>query len=114
MTVKSTLTGALFAILAAGISPASAGIVVLPVSSYDMPNGYGTHVQGDFNYWDATYSGAGNKTTDGAPLSGGKGALTNGVISTQRFDFVSDQLGTGQYVGWKYLDPLIAFHLTNL
>lgn len=114
MTVKSTFAAAILLILSAAFNGAFASIVVLPVSSYDMPNGFGTHVQGDFNYWDGNYTGSGNKTTDGAPLSGGTGALTNGVVATQGYGTVSDQFGTGQYVGWKYTDPLITFHLAQL
>lgn len=114
MNVKSTLAAAALTALAAGLTPASASIVVLPVSSYDMPNGYGVHVEGSFNYWDATYNGSGLKTTDGSPLSGGVGALTNGVIANQQWDAVSNSLGTGQYVGWKYTNPQINFNLANL
>jgi hypothetical protein len=109
MTVKSVLAAAVLAMLA---SPASA--VVLPVDHYNMPNGFGTQNLGDYNYWDATYSGTGNKTTDGAPLTGGTGALTDGVIANQQYDSVSNAAGTGQYVGWKYTDPLISFQLANL
>jgi hypothetical protein len=98
----------------AAASPARAGLVVLPVSSYDMQNGDGTAQFGSFNYWDGTYNGSGNKTTSHAPLTGGTGALTDGTIATQRFDFVSNSAGTGQYVGWKYFDPTITFHFPTL
>lgn len=113
MRVNSILPAAALAVLTAGSIPAAAD-VILPVSSYDMPNGDGQAAQGTYNYWDGTYSGTGAKTTDGAPLSGGKGALTDGVIATQGYGTVSNVLGTGQFVGWKYTDPLIVFHLASL
>lgn len=66
-------------------------------------------------------------------LSGGTGKLTDGVIATNNFSLVSGSNGTisngwttaaspyygslngqaSQYVGWKYQDPTIAFHLTG-
>jgi hypothetical protein len=113
MRGSSILSGAVLAVFIVGTIPAVAE-VILPVSSYNMPNGDGTHSLGDFNYWDGTYSGSGAKTTDGAPLSGGKGALTDGIIATQGYGTVSNDLGTGQYVGWKYTNPQIVFNLTNL
>src|SRR6516164_5693457 len=61
---------------------------VLAVSSYDMPNGAGQASgagPAGFNYWDGTYNGTGNVHQDSAPLSGGVGALTDGIISTQPF-----------------------------
>jgi len=48
----------------------------LSVTSYDEPDGYGTASGGSSNYWDAGYSGSGCTNCDGAPLSGGIGALT--------------------------------------
>ncbi len=50
---------------------------------YNMPNGYGMASGGSFNYWDGSYSGSGDRSTDYAPLSGGLGDLTDGVIATQ-------------------------------
>jgi hypothetical protein len=50
---------------------------------------------------------------DGAFLSGGLGKLTDGIISTQRFDMVSNLQGTGEYVGWRggvQINPLITFY----
>lgn len=66
-------------------------------------------------------------------LSGGAGKLTDGVIATNNFSLVSGSNGTisngwttaaspyygslngqpSQYVGWKYQDPTIAFHLAS-
>jgi hypothetical protein len=113
MRASSILFGASLAVFIAGTIPAAAD-VILPVSSYDMPNGNGQAVMGTYNYWDGTYSGSGAKTTDGAPLSGGTGALTDGNIATLGYGSVSNNFGTGQYVGWKYTDPQITFRLTNL
>lgn len=95
-------------------APVSAA--VLNPISYDMPNGDGQASGGTFNYWDATYSGAGLVTTDGAPLSGGLGKLTDGVVATQPWYLVSDVSGTGQYVGWlapMTADPVITFHFAG-
>lgn len=111
MTVKSVLTAAVLATLAIGATPASA--LVLPVDYYNMNNGSGTGQFGDFQYWDGTYSGAGNKTVDNAPLTGGKGVLTNGFVAVDRWDYYATANGTGQYVGWNtiYQNPNILFHL---
>jgi len=66
-------------------------------------------------------------------LTGGTGKLTDGVIATNNFSLVSGSNGTisngftpatspyysslngqpSQYVGWKYQDPTIAFHLAS-
>lgn len=66
-------------------------------------------------------------------LTGGIGKLTDGVIATNNFSLVSGSNGTisngwttaaspyygdlngqaSQYVGWKYQDPTIAFHLAS-
>jgi hypothetical protein len=66
-------------------------------------------------------------------LTGGTGKLTDGVIATDNFSLVSGSNGTisngwttaaspyygslngqpSQYVGWKYQDPTIVFHLAS-
>jgi hypothetical protein len=113
MTVRSTLVGAVLVALTAGITPASAVTVQIPVDYYNMNNGAGTGQFGDYQYWDGTYSGSGNKTTDNAPLSGGKGVLTNGFMANDRWDYYATANGTGQYVGWNTINqsPNILFHL---
>lgn len=78
--------------------PASAARIA--PTSYDIPNGSGTASGGNFNYWDAGYTGSGDKTTDGAPLTGGLGDLTDGVITTQNWNAVENTAGNGPYVGW--------------
>jgi hypothetical protein len=89
--------------------PAWAAGPVAPVS-YAMANGYGTANGGSFNYWDGSYTGSGNRTLDYAPLSGGLGDLTDGVIATQRWELVENLDGTGPYVGWNKGEPwLITF-----
>lgn len=90
----------LSSLLVAAALVASANAAPIPVLSYAMPNGAGQASGGTYNYWDATYSGSGAVTTDGAPLSGGTGKLTDGVVATQRWDAVSNVAGTGEYVGW--------------
>jgi len=113
MIFKSTLAGAALVVMTAGFNAASAVTVQIPVDYYNMNNGAGTGQFGDFQYWDGTYSGSGNKTTDNAPLSGGKGVLTNGFIANDRWDYYATSNGTGQYVGWNTIhqSPNILFHL---
>ncbi len=65
-----------------------------------MNNGYGVANGGSYNYWDKAYSGAGAASTDFAPLAGGLGDLTDGVVANQRWDQVENQDGTGPYVGY--------------
>jgi len=64
-----------------------------------------------------------------APLSGGTGKLTDGVKASDNYSLVSSPNGTisntvasgysflnglpTQYVGWKYQDPTILFHLAG-
>jgi hypothetical protein len=81
-----------------------------------MNNGCGNSCGGTFNYWDGNYNGTGSTNVSNAPLSGGTGALTDGVIATALWYNVSNELGTGQYVGWQtqvYGNPLITFHLAG-
>lgn len=82
---------------------AAASAVAAPVSpaSYDMHNGDGQASGGSFNYWDKAYNGTGSTTTDNAPLSGGLGDLTDGVVTTQNWFAVENSAGTGPYVGWN-------------
>lgn len=81
-------------------------------TSYDMPNGNGHASGGTFNYWDQEYTGAGSTTVDNAPLSGGLGNLTDGVIPTDNWHLVENHAGTGPYVGWT-LDPTITFNFAG-
>jgi hypothetical protein len=85
---------------------AAAGSLV-PLS-YDEPNGYSS----TYHYWDGNYTGSGDKTTDGAPLTGGLGALTDGFITNLPWYEVSNDTGTGPYVGWN-IDPTITFHFSG-
>lgn len=88
----------------------------LAVTSYAMTNGDGQAAGGTFNYWDGNYSGAGLRTTDSAPLSGGTGALTDGVVSPTPWYLVSNNAGTGPYVGWQVQTdgvPTITFNLAG-
>jgi hypothetical protein len=81
----------------------------LSVTSYDEPNGYGTASGGSSNYWDAGYSGSGCTNCDGAPLSGGIGALTDGVIVANPWYTYSYP---GPYIGWLH-NPDIIFHFAG-
>jgi len=91
-------------------------------SSYAMPNGYGQSVGGEYNYWDANYTGSGNKTSDGEPLTGGLGKLTDGIIATESWEWndtdgiphsQQNSAGTGPYVGWTNGDPTITFSFAS-
>jgi hypothetical protein len=109
MKTRAVIVGALVAI---GANSASANL--LTVNSYDMDNGCGNSCGGTYNYWDGNYNGSGLVNVSNAFLSGGTGALTDGVIATQPWYLVSNESGTGQYVGWQtqyYGNPLITFHL---
>jgi len=83
--------------------PAIAGPVA--ANSYDMLNG----ATGSYEYWDETYTGAGCVTCTFAPLSGGLGDLTDGVIATDNWYVTEAPPGNGPYVGWT-LDPTITFN----
>lgn len=70
-----------------------------------------------------------NANNTNAPLTGGTGMLTDGVRASDNFSLVSspdgtinNSVGSGyaflngqttQYVGWKYQDPTILFHLAS-
>jgi len=115
---SSLLVAASFVCL--GSSATLAGTVT--VLSYDMNNGNGTLQNGAFDYFDTKYTGSGDGTKNGssqvaptnpppqqAPqLTGGTGKLTDGIIATQSFSF-----DPTPYVGWKYQDPTITFHLAS-
>jgi len=81
-------------------------------TSYDTPNGFGTFSRGNYNYFDDTYNGIGDKQIDGSPLSEGLGDLTDGVIATSNW-YVAEQ-GVGPYVGWYNTDPTITFHFSQV
>jgi hypothetical protein len=99
----SLLASAAFSAQANTVAPAS----------YDAPNGYGQASGGLFNYWDASYTGAGSSSTDGAALTGGLGDLTDGVIANLKWDQVESAAGTGPYVGWQSIDPTITFRFAQ-
>jgi hypothetical protein len=105
----------LAALAAAALCGAAAQAAQITPVGYDTPNGDGQAHGGAYNYWDANYTGAGAKTTDGlsgGTLSGGAGKLTDGVIATQPWYQVSNNAGTGQYVGWLQ-SPTITFHFAG-
>ncbi len=78
--------------------------MLLPVA-YDMLNGE----TGTYTYYDDTYNGLGNNTQPLAPLSGGVGDLTDGVIATAHWNQTPVP-----YVSWKTVDPTITFHFDGL
>jgi hypothetical protein len=108
MSVRSKIGFALVALLLG--SQAALADVIIPVTTYSTANGDGIDQLGTFNYLDHTYSGTSpaiNSTTPNAPLTGGTGLLTNGVIPT-----VNWASAPTEYVGWKYQDPVLTFNLT--
>lgn len=104
MKLPVTLTAALAASLAAQFALTAAHAAPVYATSYSMPNGS----TGSFNYWDDTYDGIGNTMADFAPLSGGLGDLTDGVIATDNWNVTEPPAGPGPYVGWT-IDPVITF-----
>ena len=70
-------------------------------TAYDMLNGQ----TGTYTYFDDTYDGEGNVNEPLAPLSGGLGDLTDGVIATAHWNVTPLP-----YVGWVTVDPTITFH----
>jgi len=104
MTTKRILSTLLAAVLVSMGGHALASPLV--VSSYDMLNGH----TGSYQYWDDSYSGSGSTTTNGAPLSGGKGDLTDGVVAASNWFVTEAPAGPGPYVGWMNINPLIHFH----
>ena len=82
--------------------------------NYDMLNGNGQASGGSYNYWDKFYTGTGNTLQDNAPLSGGLGDLTDGFVTNQNWFYVENSAGTGPYVGWRNLNPVITFHFSGV
>ncbi len=110
---KIPLTLAASIALSLGVSNVANAAAISPIS-YDMLNGNGQAIGGSFNYWDKNYTGSGNTTQDNAPLSGGLGDLTDGVIATDNWLNVENVAGEGPYVGWLSLDPTITFNFANI
>jgi len=110
---------AIFAIGAAIAAATPATAVQIFSIGYDTPNGNGNASTGSaFNYWDLNYSGVGSTTTDGAPLSGGSGDLTDGVAASDFWYNVENFAGTGPYVGWVnrpggVSNPLLTFYFSG-
>ena len=88
----------------AGVSRTEAAS--LTATSYDTINGDAV----TWEYFDDTYDGIGDTLTPGAPLSGGTGDLTDGVIATDNWIVTEPPAGPGPYVGWRFVDPEISFH----
>jgi len=142
MSLRSSL---LVAPLSVFIGSTAAFADLVGVTSYEMNNGNGatqfTVPTGAQNYFDWTYTqtGQGSPTANAshngsnqlvpnnaapkdAPLTGGTGKLTDGVVATLGYSAVSSGTGNvsnafysgaSQYVGWKYQDPSILFHLAS-
>ena len=100
----------------AALAATTAIAAPIAVTSYDMPNGNGQASGGSFNYWDINYIGVGATTTDGAPLTGGTGDLTDGIIASGNWSTVENSTGTGPYVGWFQAatpNPLVTFNFAG-
>jgi hypothetical protein len=102
-----------------GVAVVSHAVPIVPIS-YDMQNGSGVARGGMFNYWDENYTGSGNKTVDGAQLTGGSGKLTDGVIADESWAWTGADgsfhasANLNRYVGWTWGDPTITFYFANL
>ncbi len=109
----ATLTIAAGGLIIGGMPSATAAL--LTVASYDMPNGDGGAHGGGANYWDGNYNGAGNPHQDGLSggyLSGGTGALADGVIAANPFFDYFGLYPTAPYVGWL-ASPTIKFQFAS-
>lgn len=123
LNIKNSIRVVLIMLALLAGAVVSHAVPVTP-SSYDMPNGYGQATAGgEYNYWDANYTGSGDKDVDGALLSGGLGKLTDGIIATDSWEWNDadgtprsneNADGTGPYVGWTNGDPTITFHFSGL
>lgn len=74
---KAVVSGIIFCVV--GLLNIQANAVSISPVSYDMFNGTATHGYGTYAY-DLKYSGNGDKNSDLAPLSGGLGELTDGIV----------------------------------
>ena len=95
-------------VLAVTALPLSAHAASILPTSYDMLNGN----TGSYNYWDQIYNGVGCVTCDNAPLTGGVGDLTDGIIAANNWFIDEAPAGNGPYVGWT-LDPLVTFNFAS-
>ncbi len=89
--------------------PSLTGAAIVEPTSYDMLNGE----TGSRRYWDKNYTGSGSTTTDRAALTGGLGDLTDGIVASDNWNIVENYSGTGPYVGWWHIDPIITFHFSD-
>jgi hypothetical protein len=87
---------------ASALTSANAQDLLHP-NRYDLPNGH----WGAYTYYDNTYTGLGNRNERGAPLSGGIGDLTNGIIGTQWA--WGSQTDANPWVGWDSFSPTIEY-----
>lgn len=97
----------LIAALALGGAAAHAGMVT-PIE-YRMPNGEGQLAGGWVNYWDDTYSGFGSKGDDLAPLTGGVGQLTDGILGHTNWWGDKGNGPSWEWVAWTTINPTILF-----
>jgi hypothetical protein len=99
------------ALAATTFAPLPAGAIPLVVSSYSMNNGE----NGTYYYRDGTYQPCPDDdcNIDNAPLSGGTGQLTNGLLANWNWTALA---GYG-WVGWESnqggLDPTVTFFFAN-
>jgi hypothetical protein len=87
---------------------AAQAATIMPVS-YSMRNGY----SGTYNYWDDSYNGSGNKTVNGALLTGGLGDLTDGTAASDNWFVAEAPAGPGPWVGWS-INPIITFSFNGV
>lgn len=104
------------ALFLSGFLALSAHAGLITVTSYSTPNGDGKASGGSHNYWDLNYTGSGQTNVDGAPLSGGTGDLTDGIVASDFWYNVENDTGTGPYVGWYQTptpNPVITFNFAG-
>ncbi|MEO0438218.1 MAG: PEP-CTERM sorting domain-containing protein [Pseudomonadota bacterium] len=89
----------------------SSSAALLLVDSYATVNGQSNAAT---TYHDESYNGFGDNTVNLAPLSGGTGDLTDGIIAAGSWSAEEPGNPNGPYVGWLDTNPLINFFFADL
>jgi len=98
------------AVVALALSTTAAVANVLVPSSYDMLNGESSYPGSSIHYYDATYDGSDDNTTDLAPLWDGLGELTDGDPGAHNSALTV--AGWEPFVAWR-ISPTITFHFAQ-
>jgi hypothetical protein len=110
--MKNQRLAAIIAAALLGCMASTSHATYIAVDSYSMPNNGRT---GTYNYRDTSYSNCVSNScnTNDAPLSGGTGKLTDGIVPTQSWDKFGAPGDDTPYVGWVQYDPTITFNFSS-